>query len=156
MIAHRSVFRRRLRIAREQLGDELVRFADAVGRAQADATLFESIFPMLRMLNDELGDAVRESKLRSQVHQHALIAAQRAAHHLLVVAHHGKDLALQLEEGLQPGPELEHAARTLAKALKQGVATEAPTLMGRAAEAWERARAAEGAFLVPGTARTSW
>ena len=150
MLTYHSLFSRRLKIARSCLATEYRRLADALAGSTFPADLFEASFPLLRTLHEELSDAVQESRLRGARHRERLSSALEAAHHLLAVAHYGKDLALTQAERPGLGSTQQAAARRLADALGEAAAVPpepgADPRLASAARAWERARTAEGAF----------
>ncbi len=147
----RRVFARRLAIARQVLAADFAGLARALERPQdaaARQALFEGSFVLLRALFEELSDAGRESRLLGPAPREAIDAAAAAAHHLLAVAHYGKDTVFALEHGRAVPATSQATAATLAGvvgALAAGPGSaEGP--LGEAVEAWALARAAERRF----------
>lgn len=150
-LRRRAVFRRRLRIARELVAEELERAAAALVRppdpARSDETnLFEPVFRTLRLLADELGDASREF-LSSRRWKTQVKGAERATQQLLAVAHYGKDTAFTWADGSTALPEAAAAMRALAAAIRAQRPFDFPLLSSTpelrslpgAAAAWNRA-----------------
>jgi hypothetical protein len=156
-LSYRSVFRRRLVIARTSVADQWEQLAVALEQTQAQRdvlkvrALFEPTFPLLRHLYEELSDAVQESRLRGGKPRQRLENALEATHQLLAVAHYGKDLALRLERETAEFPNAAAWAKSLGASMRSGAAL-AGEVRGEeglrgplqsASEAWAHARAAE-------------
>lgn len=157
-LTYRSLFARRLAIARASVAGQWKALAQALEGGAPEAVrhgLFEECFELSRALFEELVDASRESRLLKGKPRPSLAHAQAAAHHLLAVAHYGKDLALLLDRATGPFPQGAAQARALAAAMAQGNAADTPgesepaasAALGSAALAWEQAREAERRFL---------
>ncbi|MHB8874048.1 MAG: aromatic acid exporter family protein [Myxococcaceae bacterium] len=156
-LSWRRVFRRRLSIARKSVAAEWEALAGALeGGAgkEKPRPLFDGSFVLLRTLFEELSDASRESRLLRGGPRASLSEALAAAHQLLAVAHHGKDLVLLLEREKGPFPGAAARARALSVAMGESTAPQGepplePEVRGAlqsAALAWEKARAAEQRF----------
>ncbi len=152
---YRSLFARRMKIARTQVATAFRALAGLLARPPttpeedaALAGLFENVFPLLRALAEELTDAARESRLRGGATRALIEGTLRAAHELLSVAHHGKDAALLQRRERAPFP----LAAACAGQLAEAIASHAPCLalppcepaalpaLQRAAEAYEASR----------------
>lgn len=159
LVSYRSVFSRRLGIARAALASQWTGLADLMARERrpesARAALFEEVFPLLRALMDELSDAEREIRWRGGRPRASIEAARRAAEELLVLAHHGKDLALALDRTGAAFPACSARAAALGAAIRADapvpfdaspVEAELRQALESAIAAWERARSAAASF----------
>ena len=110
--AYRSIFLRRLRILRAQVGaglGALVEATESEPKRRRASGSFDAVFPLLWALGAELGDARREGRFRRRV-KVDLFELQEAVRLLALLSHLGKELGLHLESSDAPAvlrPHLE-------------------------------------------------
>lgn len=161
LVRWQAVFARRLSVSRATVAQHFELLASSLAAppeqrsTQERQALFETAFPVLRALQEELSDALSESRLRSDKTHQRLASALAASHQLLAVAHYGKDLALRLEHAGGPFPAAAAGCRALGACLRSGQSLsplepkpEEPVRepLVAAAAAWDRCRRAEERF----------